>query len=143
MSFLSSQQHTPAKLMRRVLWADFTAGAVVGTLLLALNIWLESIYSIPRSFLLVMGVAGLLYACLALALASRSHPPSALVGVLGSANLVWASLCVVAALVLFGTASPLGLAHLVVEAVFVSWLGVSELRLRRAAQSVETVQCIS
>jgi hypothetical protein len=65
MSPRTSQQRTPASRLRRVLWADFTAGAVVGALLLALSIWLEAIYSIPRSVLLVMGAAGLLYACLA------------------------------------------------------------------------------
>jgi hypothetical protein len=141
MSPRTPQQRTPASRLHRVLWADFTAGAVVGALLLALSTWLEAIYSIPRSVLLVMGAAGLLYACLALALASRPIPPSALVGFLGSANLVWATLCAVAALVLFGTATALGLTHLAVESVFVMWLGVSELRLRSTAQSVEAAQC--
>lgn len=141
MSPRTSQQRTPTSRLRRVLWTDFTAGAVVGASVLALSIWLESIYLIPRSLLLVMGAAGLLYASLALGLASRPIPPLALVGFLGSANLVWATLCVIAALVLFGTASPLGIAHLAVEAVFVSWLGVSELRLRGAIQSVEAAQC--
>ena len=127
------QKLSPASRLRRVLWADFTAGAVVGALLLVLSIWLESIYSIPRPLLLVMGAAGLAYATLAFAAASRPVPPFALVGVLGSANLVWATLCIVVALGLFGIASPLGLAHLVLEAVFVSWLGINELRLRSSA----------
>lgn len=141
MLYRTPQQLAPASRLRRVLWADFIAGAVVGTLLVVLSIWLESIYAIPRSLLLVMGAAGLLYATLAFSVAFRPSPSFALAGVLGAANLVWATLCVVAALFLFGTASPLGLAHLVLEAAFVSWLGINELRLRRSAQSVEAAEC--
>lgn len=128
----------PSSKLRRVLWADFTAGSVGGSLLLVLSSWLQAIYSIPRLLLLVMGAAGLLYAALALAVvAFRPVPPYAGVGLLGSANLVWAALCVVAAMALAGTASPLGLAHLVLEAVFVAWLGINELRLRSTTRPVQ------
>lgn len=131
----------PSSKLRQVLWADFTAGSVGGSLLLVLSSWLQAIYSIPRLLLLVMGVAGLLYAALAFAVvAFRPVPSFARVGWLGSANLVWAALCVVAALVLAGTASPLGLAHLVLEAVFVAWLGINELRLRSTTRPGETGQ---
>jgi hypothetical protein len=140
MSRRTLQQHAPSSRLRRVLWADFTAGASAGVFVLSLSIWLESIYVIPRLLLLFMGTAGLLYASLALALASRPVPPPPLVALLGSANLVWAALCVLIAFNLLSSASWLGLAHLVVEAVFVSWLGVNELRLRGGSQAIETSQ---
>lgn len=103
--------------------------------MLSLSIWLEAIYAIPRPLLLAMGAAGLLYASLALALASRPAPPSALVAILGTANLFWAALCVLVAFILHSSASWLGLAHLAVEAAFVSWLGVNELRFRGGTQA--------
>jgi len=107
---------------------------------LSLSFWLESIYALPRSLLLTMGAAGLLYASLALALASRPAPPPAVVALLGTANLAWAALCVLFAFILLNSASWLGLAHLAVEAAFVSWLGVNELRFRGSNQSVEASQ---
>lgn len=124
-------QNTPLSRLRRVLWCDFTAGAVVGTLLLVLSGWLEAIYSMPRLLLVAMGAAGILYASLALSLAVRPAPPQSLVALLGSANLVWAAICLLMALALSHSASWLGLAHLAVEAMFVFWLGFNELRLRR------------
>lgn len=129
------QQHAPQSRLRRILWADFTAGSVVGAMLLVLSVWLEAIYSIPRSLLLVMGAAGFLYASFALALAVHPAPPAPRVVLLGSANLVWAALCVLIALI--GSASWLGLAHLAAEAIFVSWLGINELRHRDGTQAVE------
>ena len=134
------QQQAPSSRLRRLLWADFTAGATAGAFMLSLSIWLESIYQIPRLFLLFMGTAGFLYAAIALALASRPVPPPHLVALLGSANLVWAAVCVLSAFILLSSASWLGLAHLVVEAVFVSWLGVNELRLRSGSKVVEVSQ---
>lgn len=134
------RQQAPSARLRRILWADFTAGTTAGAFVLSLSTWLESIYAIPRLLLLFMGTAGLLYASLAIALASRSVPPPPLVALLGSANLVWAAVCVLIALTLFSSASWLGLAHLVVEAAFVSWLGVTELRLRCGSQGAGASQ---
>ena len=134
------QQQAPSSRLRRLLWADFTAGATAGAFVLPLSIWLESIHQIPRLFLLFMGTAGFLYAAIALALASRPVPPPHLVTLLGSANLVWAAVCVLSAFILLSSASWLGLAHLVVEAVFVAWLGVNELRLRSGSKVVEVSQ---
>lgn len=120
--------------LRRVLLADFAAGAIVGGAILALSAWLESVYAIPRVILLIMGAAGLVYASFALSLLFRPVPLPRLVAALGSANLVWAAFCMVAVLILFRSASWFGLAHLVLEAGFVSWLGVTELRLHRGDQ---------
>jgi hypothetical protein len=123
--------------LRRILWADFTAGAVVGAILLVLSAWLEAIYSIPRSVLLIMGAAALLYASFALALAVHPAPPPARVALLGSANLVWSALCVILAVAMLSAASWLGLAHLAAEAGFVFWLGINELRYRGGIRAVE------
>lgn len=136
-----NHQHGASNIgLRRVLSADFAAGAVVGCALLTLSTWLESVYAIPRMLILVMGSAGLLYASLALSLLFRPVPSPRLVAVLGLANLMWAVFCVVAAILLFRSASWLGLAHLALEAGFVSWLGVTELRLRSGCQAVEAPQ---
>lgn len=128
--------HAPTLRLKRFLWIDFAAGATVGALVLSLSLWLEAIYAIPRPFILSMGAAGLLYAALALALAWGSAPSPALVAILGTANLLWAALCVLVAWILLSSASWLGLAHLAVEAAFVSWLGVNELRHRGGTDAV-------
>jgi hypothetical protein len=140
MAHRTLHKRTSQSQLHRILWADFTAGAVVGAALLVLSVWLEEIYSIPRAILLFMGAAGLLYASFALALAVNPAPPSARVVLLGSANLVWSALCVLIALAMLSTASWLGLAHLAAEAAFVSWLGINELRHRYGGQAVEVTQ---
>ena len=136
-----NRQHRASNLhLRRVLFADFAAGTVVGCALLTLSTWLETVYAIPRMLLLAMGAAGLIYASLAISLLFRPVPSPRLVAVLGSANLMWAVFCVAAALLLFRSASWLGIAHLALEAGFVSWLGVTELRLRSESLAIEARQ---
>jgi len=83
-----------------------------------------------------MGAAGLLYAAFAFALVIQPIPIPARVAFLGSANLVWAALCLISACIGFGTASWLGIGHLIAEAGFVFWLGFNELRLRGAHPAI-------
>jgi hypothetical protein len=118
------------RLWRHLLWVDCTAGGVVGVLVLALSGWLSELYQLPLPVVLVMGAANLLYASYSFSLAVRKVRPMPLLVVLVVANGVWAVGCVVAAVVFAGTASPLGLATLVSEGLFVGGLAAVEWRFR-------------
>ena len=100
--------------------------------MLSLSGWLSALYSLPRSLLVGIGVANLLYGTYSGALARRSHRPMALLIVLVSANATWAALCALAAVRFAGTASVFGLAQLVGESVFVGALAALEWRHRES-----------
>jgi hypothetical protein len=108
---------------------DWIAGAVVGTLMLALRGWLAGVYSLPDELLLVMGVANLAYAGFSFTLAMLSRGDRVpFLRVVAVANMLWAVGCVVLAVVWFGKASLFGIGQLVGEAIFVGGLGVLEWR---------------
>lgn len=108
---------------------DWIAGAVAGALVLSLRGWLTGLYALPGELLLVMGLANLAYAVVSFTLAMLSRGDRVpLLRVVAVANIAWALLCSAWAVVWSGEASAFGVGQLVVEAVFVSGLGVLEWR---------------
>ena len=103
--------------------------------MLALAGWLSDWYQLPKELLLFMGWVNLAYASYSLSLASRPQRPMILIGLLVVANLAWAVACVRWAVVYAATASWLGLAHLVGEALFVGGLACLEWRWRASLQN--------
>ena len=118
-------------MRQHLLWIDSGAGLLAGVGVLALSTWLTDLYALPRPLIVGMGVANLAYGTCSGALARRAHRPYALIRLLVAANATWAALCVLAAVRFAGTASGLGLAHLIVEGVFVGGLAALEWRARR------------
>lgn len=125
-----SLRHPRANRWRNLLWVDCTAGAVVGALVLLLSGWLSGLYGLPRGVFLFTGAANLAYASFSFSLAVRSKRPLPLIVLLVAANLAWAAVMVYLAALFRTTASPLGLAHLIGEALFVGGLGLLEWRWR-------------
>ncbi len=115
---------------RQLLWVDCSAGAVVGVAMFTLGGWLSEWYEVPKKLLYFMGVANLAYATYSFSLARRSVRPMALIVLLVVANLTWAVVCLRWAVVFNGTATLLGVAHFVLEALFVGGLGCLEWRWR-------------
>ena len=115
---------------RRLLWVDCTAGAVVGVAVLLTHGWLSEWFGLPRALLRFTGAANLAYGAYSFSLAVRSERPRALILLLIGANVLWAVLCVRWATVYGESATWLGLAHLLLEALFVGGLGVAEWRCR-------------
>lgn len=111
-----------AFLLQKLLWVDCAAAIVAGAAVLSLSGWLSQLYALPRAVLVVIGVMNLAYGTFSFSLAVRPHRPRPLIVLLVGANAAWAGLCGFAAVVLMGTASAFGLAHLVVEGVFVGGL---------------------
>ncbi|MEM6327110.1 MAG: hypothetical protein AAF791_08330 [Bacteroidota bacterium] len=127
----------PDGIVRRLLWIDCTAGAVVGVAVLTLSGWLADVYGLPRGLLLVTGVANLAYASYSFSLARRRERPMAGLTLLAAANMAWAVPCLAWAWIYGPDATWLGLGHLLTEAVVVGGLGAVEWtqreRLRTAA----------
>lgn len=120
--------------MRRLLWIDAGAGALAGTLVLAVELasghWLSGLYGLPHSLLVFIGAANLSYAGFSFSLAMCRSRPLAWVGALATANMVWAGVCVYMAWQWAGAASVFGQLHLIAEAAFVSALAACEWRNR-------------
>ncbi len=109
--------------------ADWMAGAVAGTLVLALHGWLARLYALPQALLLLIGLANLGYACLSFTLWRLGRGGRVpLLRPMAAANMAWALLCLAWAARWAGEASVFGMAQLVGEAVFVGVLGGLEWR---------------
>ena len=113
-------------LLRKLLWVDCSAALLAGVTLLSLSGWLSEPYGLPQGLLAGMGVANLGYGTFSFSLARRARRPRSLIVLLVMANATWAGLCALAAVLLAGTASAFGLAHLVGEGVFVGGLAALE-----------------
>lgn len=116
--------------LRRLLWVDCTAGAVVGIVVLALAGWLSRLEALPRGVLLFTGAVNLLYASYSFSLALRRRRPMALIRLLVFANLAWVPVCLGLAFAFRHQATAYGFVHLLGEAAFVGGLAVLEWRNR-------------
>lgn len=126
--------------MKNLLWVDCSAGGVVGVTVLLLSDWLSRVYGLPREIVRLTAAANLIYASSSLLLATRASRPLRLVGALAFANVAWAVVCGSLALFFMRSATRLGLAHLLLEALFVGGLGTLEWRWRSdLAASTDTV----
>ena len=120
---------------RRLIWTDGSAAALAGVTVLLLSGWLSDLHRLPRALLLLIGVVNLVYASYSLTLARRAQRGPALIVLLVLGSSVWAVLCLRWAFVFSDTASFFGLAHLVVEGLFVGGLAYLEWRWRGLLQA--------
>jgi uncharacterized membrane protein YhaH (DUF805 family) len=119
----------------RILWIDCAGGLIAGVAVLILSGFLSDLYAIPHIVLVIMGVANLAYGFYALSLYVRRTRPRSLLVALVIANATWAVLCLVAAMLVAGTATVFGLAHLVGEGVWVGGLAALEWQRREQLSS--------
>ena len=115
-------------LRRKVLWVDCTAGACVGVVVLLFVGRLGEWFGLPRRLIFFMGVTNLVYACYSFFLATRRKRPKTLIRLLVAANLAWSLLLLYSVTVFAETARSLGVAYLLLEALFVGALAVLEWR---------------
>ena len=119
-----------ANKWRKLLWVDCIAGGMVGIVVMLASYWLSQWYQLPQTLVLFTGIANLAYGCYSFSLARQPKRPKTLIFILVIANLVWAIMCLYWAITYSGTASWLGLAHLILEALFVGGLALLEWRWR-------------
>ena len=117
-------------ILRRLLWVDCTAGALVGVVVIAFSDGLSRLEGLPREVLLFTGVVNVLYACYSFSLAVRAERTMPLIKLLVFANLAWVPVCLGLALFFREQATLFGFAHLVGEAIFVGGLAVLEWNQR-------------
>lgn len=117
-------------ILRKLLWVDCTAGALVGVGVITFSGWLSRIEGLPRDVLLFTGVVNLLYAAYSFSLAVRADRPMPLIKGLVIANLAWVPVCLGLAVVFREQATALGFVHLIGEAVFVGGLAALEWKYR-------------
>lgn len=116
--------------MSRLLWVDCSAGAAVGLFVLLLHGWVAELYGLPLGLTLFIGAANLGYGVFSLSLALQQRRSYLQFKVLVGANLLWAALCLLLVVRFWGQASALGMAHLVLEFLFVGGLGTLEWMFR-------------
>ena len=116
--------------MRKLLWVDCTAGALVGVTVIVLAGWLSGVEGLPRNVLLFTGVVNVLYAGYSFSLAVRAERPMGLIKLLVFANLAWVPVCLGLALFFRNEATFFGFAHLLGEGVFVGGLAMLEWQNR-------------
>jgi hypothetical protein len=124
------------RIIRSLLWIDCIAGALAGVLVLLFSEWLSRCYSLPPEILYFMGLVNLLYATYSFSLAKRCARPKGLILLLAPANGAWALACLGLATHFFETATFLGIALLVGEAIFVGALASFEWKWRDQLLSV-------
>lgn len=111
---------------KNLLWVDCLGALVAGVLMLALSSWLAALYGLPWDFFIAIAVANLAYGAYSLTLALKKSRPLALIVLLAAANVAWGVFCFAATLHFSATATPFGLAHLVLEGLYVGGLGLLE-----------------
>ncbi len=119
----------------RLLRIDSQAGITVGVVALLLSNWLHAWYQLPQNFIYFLALANITYGCYSFSLLIRSKRPKILIMLLVVANLTWALLCLRWVIVFRQTASPFGLAHLLLETLFVGGLACLEWRWRELLQT--------
>ncbi len=113
-----------------LLWIDCGAALLAGALVLSLRGWLADLYLLPRTLVALLGAVNVAYGLFSLSLALRKHRPRALLVALVCGNAAWAVACGAMAFAVAGRASALGVAHLVLEGLFVGGLARLEWRAR-------------
>ena len=119
---------TASNRFKHLLWADCTAGAIVGIAVLMLHTWISDWYNLPKNILLFTGVANVLYACYSFSLAINKKRKRIAIIILIIANASWVLVCIYLAITHWMTANFLGIGHLLLEALFVGWLACLEWR---------------
>ena len=114
----------------KLLRIDSQAGITVGMVALLLSNWLDAWYQLPQNFIYFLALANIAYGCYSFSLLIRKKRPKILIMLLIVANLTWAFLCLRWVIVFSKTANSFGLAHLLLEALFVGGLACLEWRWR-------------
>ncbi len=134
--YLRTETASTAKWRTNLPWIDATAALSAGILMLVLCPIVSQFYALPSEFLTLNGVVSVLYSAIGWTLGARRPRSASLLYFLIAANATWAVFCLASAAQFASRASVFGLAHLVLEAAFVSALAAVEWRHRRAILDV-------
>ncbi|RXJ72220.1 hypothetical protein CS022_16860 [Veronia nyctiphanis] len=119
-----------------ILYIDGGAGFTVGLLLLLLLDRISSLYNLPVSVVMFLGVANVCYGLYGITIAASRFKNSASISLLAIANGCWMVICTLLVLYHLKTASLIGLSFLSLEAIFVGFLAWFEWENRYALSEV-------
>ena len=119
------------KLKKKLLWIDGLGALIAGSLTLLLNSWLSEWYQLPKELLIFIGLINLIYGTYSTSLAIHSKRTKSQILLLVAANLTWALVCLILFSTFIKTASVYGLAHLLLEGLYVGGLAYLEWRWRK------------
>lgn len=105
---------------------DCGAAGIAGVLVVLFAAPLSDLEGLPRELLVFTGVVNLLYGSYSLSLAVRAERTVRSIKLLVLANFAWVPVCFALAATFAGSATPLGLFHLVGEGIFVGTLAIFE-----------------
>lgn len=117
-------------MIDRLLWADSIAGLSVGILVLALAGWLSELYGLPERLVVFVGCANVVFGSYSGSLAVRARRTRKWILFLVMANASWALFCIALSIQFADSARLLGVAALMLEALFVGILAGLEWRFR-------------
>ena len=111
------------------LWADCVGGLLVGFFVLLFAGTLSHWEGLPDGIILFSAAANLLYGSYSLFVTTRRRRPRYLVAILSVANMCWMIPCVTIVVFYWNQITPTGIAHMMVEGVYVASLGFLEWRM--------------
>ncbi len=122
----------PVLRAKTIIWFDCLAGLTAGVLLFLLAPTIVRWHGWTDGFVRFIGLMNIAYGCysgsVAILFIARAHIPAWRVLVLIGANAFWAFQCLVQVWLWWGIATPVGIGHLALEAIFVGGLAVVEAR---------------
>lgn len=118
------------KIASHLLWIDCSAGLLVGVIVTTFHGWLSTLFGLPSDLVLFMGIMNLAYAAFSGSLAIRKARSHGHFLALVVANVGWGLFCMVLFIHHINSASLLGAAQLLLEAIFVGGLGITEWKCR-------------
>jgi len=114
----------------RILLVDWAGATLVGFATIALREWLSALSGLPRSVLVGVGLANLVYGAYSLILWRHPARSMSLVVALIVAKLTWSIVCLSLLWAHWNLVTPIAVLHLGGEAVYVGVLALLEWRLR-------------
>lgn len=117
-------------LLKKILWADFALGAVVGLAGLVLYQPLTSFLGLPANLILIIAAITFLYAIVAFSLAIQRIPSAIRLKMLIYANWGWTIISIVLLILFALEATIFGVIFLVLQIVVVGVLAWLEGRLQ-------------
>ena len=114
------------KLLRKILWLDAVLGGGTALVGLLFRAELTTMLGLPTRFITVVSVVTLLYAVVAVRLATQKTVSVPLLRLLIGANWLWTLISLVLFFIHYSSAKPLGIIFLILQIIVVGGLAYLE-----------------
>ncbi len=115
---------------RKLLWLDCLGALLGGIVMITLSDWLAPLYGMSLELYWILVAGEFCYGLFSLTLALRSRKPRLQLSILIFANAFWGNACLAAAGFFVRELTFFGIAHLILEGVYLAWLAGMEWKHR-------------